>query len=360
MEITSNKREEITLKIQRILNSSFTGPKTQMKIHRDRLNFACPYCGDSHDVHKKRGNLYWKSLAYHCYNSGCSKRHTNLVNFFKDHGETISNKDDLILFLDYIRINQVVVASKDYMQLDIFQNLREYSIPLSVIKEKLKLVSSEENMKIERYLKGRFMHHKLKYFLFDPKEEQLYIFNLTPDLQNTFGWQIRNFKEGREKYVSFNIEKINILILDRKIDLPDDVIIKMNTLSIFFNIATVDFMKPVTVFEGPIDSFLCSNSIAITGLDKPTEMFDDIPTIRYLFDNDYPGRKKMEEKLKMRKTVFMWNKLLRDFKIQPRLANMKSVKDFNDLIKYCWKIKSDAIKNYDQYFTYNPLDIRSV
>jgi hypothetical protein len=128
----------------------------------------------------------------------------------------------------------------------------------------------------------------------------------------------------------------------------------MNTLSLYFNIALVDFMKPVTVFEGPIDSLLCRNSIAISGVDKPTDMFDEIPTIRYLFDNDPAGRKKMEFLLKKRKMVFMWNKIVRDYKVQEK------VKDFNDLLKYCWNRKNEAIQNYDKYFTNNPLDIRSV
>ena len=351
MELTRQNTDDITTKVQRVLYDNFSGPKAAMKPYRDRLNFACPYCGDSNDAHKKRGNIYFKSLSFHCYN--CSK-HSNLVEFFRDHNQSITNTDDLIFYLDYIRQNQVVVPTKDYMQLTVFESLKEYSIPLSEVKKKFNLLNTKESMRIEKYLKGRFMHHNLDYFLFDPKEEQLYIFNLTPDKQSTFGWQIRNFKPGREKYISYNIEKINYIVKERKIELSDDEIIRINTLSIYFNIATVDFMRPVTVFEGPIDSLLCKNSIAISGVDKPTDMFDEIPTVRYLFDNDFAGRKKMEYLLKKRKNVFMWNKIVRDFKVQDK------VKDFNDLLKYCWNRKSDAIKNYDKYFTNNPLDIRSV
>ena len=357
MELTQQKIAEISSKVQKVLLERFSGPKAQLKPFRDRLNFACPYCGDSSDVHKKRGNIYYKSLSYHCYN--CSK-HTNLVEFFKDHNASVTNKDDLIFYLDYIRMNQVVTVTKDYMELDVFENLRKYAIPLSDVKQKMNLVEPKENMRIERYLKGRFMHHKLHYFMYDPKEEQLYIFNLTPDLKSTIGWQIRNFKPTREKYISYNLEKINYLIYDKKIEEADEEMIRMNTLSIYFNILLVDFTKPVTVFEGPIDSFLCSNSLAISGVDKPTEMFDEIPTVRYLFDNDRAGRREMEFKLKRRKNVFMWNKIVRDYKIQPRLANMQNVKDFNDLLKYCWNQKNDAIRNYDKYFTNNPLDIRCV
>lgn len=354
MEITNTQKEQVISKIQRILFDQHSGPKRELKVNRDRLNMACPYCGDSSDPYKKRGNLYWKSLQYHCYNGGCPKRHTNLVEFLKDFHNPISNKDDLIFYLDYIRVNTVVVPTKDYLEMGIFESLISHSIPLETIKERLNLVESHENLRIDRYLKGRFMHQKLHNFMYDPKAEQLYIFNLTPDLKRTVGWQIRNFKPGKEKYISYNLEKINDLVLKKKIDMPNDELMKMNTLSIYFGLMQANFERPVTVFEGPIDSLLCPNSISISGIDKPTDMFDDIPTIRYLYDNDRIGRIEMERKLKRKKNVFMWGKLVRDFKIR------KPVKDFNELIEYCWKQKNDAVKHYGEYFTDNPLDIRSV
>lgn len=359
MEITELQKNQIISKVELVLRDNFSGPKSEVKLHRDRLNFSCPYCGDSTNIHKKRANIYWKNLIYHCYNDGCSK-HTNLVNFLKDYDRSISNIQDLTFLLDYIRTNQVVKVTKEYLEVNVFQELKEYSIPLSVIKKKLNLVDYTESMKLEKYLKARFMHNRLDHFMYSKKMDQLYIFNLTPDKKSTVGWQIRNFNPAMTKYVSFNIEKINHLILDKKIDLSEEQIIKMNTLSLFFGIFYTDFSKTTTIFEGPIDSFLISNSIAITGTDKPTDMFDEIRTIRYLFDNDVAGRRTMEEKLKRRKKVFMWNKLVRDFKIQPRLANMKTIKDLNDLVEYCWKTKNEAIKHIDKYYTENPLDIRSV
>ena len=354
MEITSQQRENITRKVETILHANFNGPKADVRVYRDRLNFACPYCGDGNSAHKKRANIYWKNLLFHCYNGGCPKRHTNLIQFFKDNNQQVSSKEELIQFLDYIRENQVVVPTKEYLQYNTFQSLIDYAIPVDTIKEKLKLKAPSENLRIEKYLKARFMHRRLEYFLYDSVEEQLYIFNLTPDKKSVVGWQIRNFKPGREKYISYTVEKINRIILDRSIEREDEEIIRMNTLSIYFNIMIADFTKPVTIFEGPIDSLLCPNSIATSGSDKPTEMFDEIPTVRYLFDNDVAGRRVMEAKLKRKKSVFMWNKIVRDYKIREK------VKDFNELIEYCWKTQNIAAKHFAEYFTENPLDIRSV
>ena len=359
MEISDHQKSQITNRIESILKDNFTGAKAELKFMRDRLNFACPYCGDSSDQHKKRANIYWKNLMYHCYNDGCRK-HTNIISFFKDFNRTVTNTDDLSFYLDYIRTNQVSVVTKDYLEVNVFHSLKEYSIPLDVIRKKQHLLLPSENIKIEKYLKARFMHYRMEHFMYNEKYDQLYIFNLTPDGKSTVGWQIRNFGAGRTKYVSFNIEKINHMILDRKINASEDEIIKMNTLSLFFGIFSTDFSKTVTVFEGPIDSFLTRNSIAITGSDKPTEMFDDIPTIRYLFDNDLAGRRVMESKLKRKKKVFMWNKLLKDFKIQPIKIGMDSIKDLNNLIEYCWKTKNEAVKHLDKYYTDNPLDLRQV
>jgi hypothetical protein len=354
MELKESQRLNIISRVQSILQAEHQGARTQLKVNRDRLNFACPYCGDSSDQYKKRGNVYFKSLQFHCYNDGCSKRHTDLVTFFRDFNQQVTNKEDLVYYLDYIQTNRVVIPTQDYLEVGVFSNIIKSAIPLDVIKKKFNLQTADENFRIQRYLKGRFMHKKLDHFMYDPFKEQLYIFNLTPDKLHAVGWQIRNFKPGKAKYISYNLEKINQLVLDKPIDLPNEELIKMNTLSLYFGLMHVNFESPVTVFEGPIDSLLYSNSIAIAGLDKPTLMFDDISTVRYLFDNDRPGRIAMESKLKRRKKVFMWNKLVRDFKIR------KPVKDFNELVDYCWKQKNDAVKNIENYFTENPLDIRSV
>ena len=60
-----------------LLKKRFPGDRLKQTFHDagDKLNFACPYCGDSRtDSKKKRGNLYVESGFYKCYNDGCSIR----------------------------------------------------------------------------------------------------------------------------------------------------------------------------------------------------------------------------------------------------------------------------------------------
>ena len=47
----------------------FGNDPQRLKIYQggNRLNFCCPYCGDSKDSKKKRGNLYTDTLTYKCY-----------------------------------------------------------------------------------------------------------------------------------------------------------------------------------------------------------------------------------------------------------------------------------------------------
>lgn len=340
-----------------ILRERFSGEKSSPKLYRDRINFACPYCGDSHGgSHKKRGNIYWKNLKFHCYNGGCPKPHTTVVEFLKDNGKSFNSKDELVNVLDYIRENQVVIPTKDYLEIGIFDELKRGAIPIDEVKQKLGLIDPTQDARIHAYLKARFMHYRMEFFAYDKSKDQLYIFNLTPDRKSVLGWQYRNFgrRTNEAKYVSYNMEKMHLLVREKMLEGSNETVTRLNTLSLYFNIMLTDFTKPVTVFEGPLDSFLCKNAIAISGIDKPIDMFNELPNVRFLFDNDIIGRKKMEELLKRKKSVFMWNKLVRDFKIR------ENVKDLQDLFTYSWKYKNTAVKNYEQYFTNNPLDIRSV
>jgi len=353
MEITTDRQSDIIRKVELIQRKIFSGPKSEVSIFRDRLNIACPYCLDSDNKYKKRGNLYWKTLQYHCYNGGCSKKHTTLVSFMRDFDQPIKNIKDLSFFLEYIEYNRVNIESKDYLQYEVFSNLNEYSITIQELKAKFNLIHPKENKRCLAYLKGRLLHKNLNNFLFSQEQNQLYILNLN-SAGNVLGYQIRNFSQYRQKYISYTIEKINILVKNRNIELESAQISKINTLSLYFGIMFADFTRPVTIFEGPIDSLLLGNSIALSGADKPTQMFDEIPTVRYLFDNDSIGRKIMEKKLRCKKNVFMWGKLVRDYKIR------KKIKDFNELIIYCWKNQNDALRNINEYFTDEPIDIRLI
>jgi hypothetical protein len=292
---------------------------------------------------------------YHCYNGGCGHPHSNFIEFVKDFNESISNLDNLNTFLDYMNNNKydkyTIAAIEEG---EIFSKFKEYGIPLDKIKEKYKLKPITECVKLNKYLRGRLLYHRLSDFMANEDEDKLYIFNFLKD-DIVIGWQIRDMNDRTDnKYKSYTIERINDMVLDRKIEEEDDIVMKMNTFSIYFGIIQADFSRDLTILEGPIDSMFVKNSVATAGIDKSMDIFEDVESVRYLLDNDKVGIKAMEGLLRDKKRVFMWKKLLKDYSIKDK------IKDVNDLVLYCWRNNIDAIKHIDEYFTSNPLDLLNV
>ena len=281
----------------------------------------------------------------------CDK-HTSVIYFLKDFEQGLSKHEDVSTVLDFIAENKVEINSQDYLQIGVFDLLNKYAI------DKDKLFKAKDLKPLQtgsvgfKFVKSRFLIQRLNHFAWSDKDNQLYIFNLTKD-DKVIGYQIRNFTPGRTKYVSYTMEKMHKEVFDKDLKIPG--IEKINTLSLYFNIMLVDLSRNFTIFEGPTDALLYpKNSIALSGINKNSEMFDEIATARYFFDNDAIGRKTMEQKLKRKKTVFMWKKFLKEHKITAQ------IKDFNDLIRHCYFDKNPAYKNLDKYFTTSPYDIINI
>lgn len=335
-------------KIQKILDENFTGEKAKINVYYDRLNFACPYCGDSTDNnYKKRGNLFLKNYTYHCYNDGCPKKHTDLLSFLKDFNNNINNIDDLLKITDIIeqsKRNHSTIVN-NFFEFNTFSVLKEYAIDLQIIKNTFNLVEIKDNIQIETYLKNRLINQYDKY-LYDPIKKQLYIFNLCAP-KKVVSYQIRNFDKYKSKYISYNIENIHRVVFNKTIDVEYDLLNKINVLSLYFNIFSINFRQSIYVFEGPIDAMFLKNSIAVCGVDKNTL---DFANSFYFFDNDSAGKNKMISLIKEKKNVFLWSKLIKNLNIDIY------IKDFNDLLLYLNKNKLNKI-NLKSYFSNNPLDI---
>lgn len=351
-KISVELKEKLLTKIQNVLHSEFHGEKARIKQGYDRCNIACPYCGDSADnVYKKRGNIYWKTLMYHCYN--CSK-HTNVVSFLKDFKSGLNNANEVGTVLDFISQNKVEVKSAEYLEIGVFKTLNDLSISTKEFAKTLSLSKLKPNTVPYKFVKARFLLQRSNHFLYSEKTNQLYILNLTKN-DKVIGYQIRNFEKDRAKYVSYTLEKMYSELGKEIPSKYKDGMEKANSLSIYFNVMIVDLSRTFTIFEGPTDALLYpSNSLALSGINKNSDMFDEIPNARYMFDNDAIGRRTMEAKLKKKKQVFMWKKFIKDYKLNRR------IKDFNDLIRECYFNKNTAYKNMDKYFTTSPYDILNI
>jgi hypothetical protein len=351
IQIPAEERVDLILPpLRNVLIERF-GPQSQrskVKVGRERLNFACPYCGDSHaNANKKRGNIFLNTLSFHCYNCGT---HRTLSSFLKDFNK---------LSEGWTKINQLAIDSvtnfTSHRSVDtervldaLFDvELSKHLFDRDEIKKKLSLVEVE-GTKMQVYLEKRLQRH-FNRFLWDPKGHKLFILNLKGD-DKVIGWQVRNFgkyADNGSKYLTYKWSKAcEVLGLESSVPKVD----LLDKLSYTFNIFNVDFTRPITVFEGPLDSFLFPNSIALASLH--TRIPFESESFRYLLDNDKPGQEKTLEFLKEGKTVFLWKNFLKENDIRINRSKI----DWTDVMVYCY-LNGKRITNVSKYFTDNKYDV---
>jgi hypothetical protein len=344
--------------IQNILNKEFSNQqKRRIDEYADRLNMACPYCGDSSkSVHKKRGNLYFNKLFYICFN--CDKK-TSFDKFAKDFNESIDpqKKLEIIEYLDsVVDYSDYDTDFNDFKVDDLFdiKDLEE----LFNVKDTTPIFDFkpiDEKSGVFKYLIGRgipkHLHkdiYQAKYSKGDEGFEHVIIF-LNRRGDKVLGLQVRNLKEGRRRFfVIYNWESIYKWFNgdDAELDIQKSVI--YNKLSYFFNILNVNFENTITIFEGFLDSLFYPNSVGIVGVNTDLKFLENNNLdLQYFFDNDIAGYNKSEEKLLEGGKVFLWKKLFEDIvskkksddphKLLYRISKVKDLNKLNELVPGSFK-----------------------
>ena len=338
-------REKLITYLQPILNFRFSDnyTKQQISIKHDRINFSCPYCGDSMtNFHKKRGNFILSGKHrgfFKCFNCGIFKR---IDHFFKDY--KIDLKLDAINYLmDNIGDFKTFMGAKyDMSVLLDMENIDKYAINRQEFLRCFGLVEVKDTP-IWSWLKNREQYNQEK-FLYHPFKNYILILNLTQS-GKILGAQKRLFK-GINRFNSFTLSKL-YEHMEKPLQLEDEQINYLDTLSMIFNICLIDFSKSITLFEGAMDAFLFKNSIANTGANK--ELPVDIP-IRFWYDNDETGRKKSIEHIEQGHEVFLWDKFIRDVGLPFRKKY-----DWNDVVIWV-KRNNKQLPLIDNYFSGDHLD----
>ncbi len=350
--VNAELKSRVISSIEEILSREHTDVrKTRVRAMHNRLNFACPYCGDSSDdVSKKRGNLFWNTLQYHCYN--CNK-HAPLNSLLKRFDGRLSNAQDNLDIIDIIKSNKLHVEKAQMMEFELFKRLADLAIDRKAFYDIFDCKPIEQGSSIGyKYLRGRFLGNHLNHFAYDEKRGKLYILNFGRTFNDVIGFQIRNLINRNEKYLSYNIEKIRNYAKLETDFIDEQEADKLNKLSTIFGILHINFQHDFTLFEGPIDAKFMKNTLGLATVARDTSHFDEMPTARYMFDNDKAGKSAMFEKLKKGKRVFLWSKFLKENDL-----DIYNIKDLNDLVKVCYKYKKpEAFKNLDNYFSNNKLD----
>lgn len=346
-DITPEKLAKWKAVINQILDSSHKNfskkeiifyPNT---LNPDRINFACPICGDSiKNTRKRRGNIYLATLTYHCFNGDCLS-HMSLDKFFKHfHYENVLDAGD------YVRIKNGNTFEKKEIDINNFFGIKELLFKRSFIKEKLGFTEIQKGSTLESYLLNRYQSN-FKLFLEETKTGNLIILNCSKDGEYIISFQVRTMKEKttiENKYLSFTYSKVcEFLGIERK-----DDSIKMDKISTYFGIFFINWGLPINVFEGPMDSFLLKNSIGLCSLNNSFNI--ESVEKRFVLDYDPPGKKKSMELLNQGETVFLWGMIINDHKMPQRKKW-----DWNDLVIWC--IQNGKQIDISRYFSNNKLDI---
>ena len=348
----NNTLDNIKNKIQEILNKKFANDsyiKRKIDVYHDRLNFSCPYCGDSRsDVRKKRGNLYLDSLRFHCFNCNHS---AGINRFLSDFNEELSNEDKIAVHeiqQNAKKFEKRVSSTQSSMSMTLLDKL---AIPKDILFKQLGIISPYKDITASNYLKSRMINIKdWKYFAYNPITKELYILNTSP-LDRVIGFQIRQLdpKSHKQRYTSSRLTKIYSDVFNRDIngiverlllkeplgqkyieeeDGVENIVANLDRLSGIFNIMNVNLSQPLTIMEGPIDSLAIANSIALQSAAKHLDgFFDEVENVRYLFDNDKTGKEMSLKKMKNHKKVFLWGQYL------DMIKSKTNIKDINDLQK---------------------------
>jgi len=362
--------------VQKILNKEFANvQKRRINDYTDRLNLACPFCGDSHrNNHAKRGNLYFNRLVFICFN--CDKK-TTFDRMCKEFNEQIDpdKKLEMIEHLDSIMTyndyqNEFVDAKFDNL-IDISDLEKSIELNLTPFSD---FKPIQVNGGIYKYLIGRGIEpdkhkdiYQAKYWKNEDESEWIIVM-LNRRGSKLLGMQVRNLKEGRRRmFKIYNYENIlewvNLAKDEPKqVDINELVI--YNKLSYYFNILNVDFDNMITVFEGYLDSLFYPNSIGLVGVNTDFRFLENSGfDLQYFFDNDEAGFKKSEEKLKEGYPIFLWNKLFDDIVTQKKttdpfslLHRISKVKDINKLCQ----LTPDAFKKLrlPLFFSKDVLDVK--
>lgn len=361
--------------VQKILNKEFSNQiKRRVNDYNDRLNFACPYCGDSHkNQHAKRGNLYFNRFIYICFN--CDKK-TTFDRLCKDFNE-ILDPDKKLEMIEHL--NSVMTYSdyqNDFVDAK-FEDLIDLSELERVFNADLTPISDfrpiQVNSGVYKYLINRGISPELHKNIYQAKywknedEYEWVIVMLNRRDNKVIGMQIRNLKEGKRRFFKiYNYENLlEWVSIGKDIDEKNvSELVIYNKLSYYFNILNVDLYEKITVFEGYIDSLFFPNSIGLVGVNTDYRFLENNNLdIQYFFDNDEAGHKKSEEKIKNGYSVFLWKKLFDDIVNRKKtddpyklLHRISKVKDINKLAE----LVPDPYNKLElfNYFSSNIFDIR--
>jgi len=361
--------------VKDLLKKRFPGDRLKQTVHDagDKLNFACPYCGDSKtDSKKKRGNLYPDRGFYKCYNDGCSIK-VDTTKFVSKYVQTYGLEIPSVQAVEQQWVHLTAKKKKgSLIELLINRNIGSSLLEISYLASRFSLTpckSADPGSRIgqfieDRGLKGLPTFEDCCYF--DSSQNKVYLFNIDLKSKKILGFAIRRLDQiSGPKYLIKNYAELkkNGLITS----MSDEVIGDIDSLNNYFNVFNIDFTKPVFVTEGQIDAMFLRNAIATTGVSKSKLLLENLlskQSALIFFDSDLAGKRQSIELIKKGYRVFLWSKVMMDlkskYKVNQRTVSL--IKDVNDLFQFIHSREEgftfDEFNDFVlHYFSESPLDL---
>jgi hypothetical protein len=342
---------------QRVLNSEFPDnrEKSRTYLSVNKFNFSCPYCRDSaKDPRKKRGYIFLDTLHFKCFNGGCGV-FRDILQFFEDW-----NVSDDITSEEKVTVYQILQDNKKHrisiqkVDLDLFfeKDINEYLVPRDSLLKKMGWTEVKGTPAMP-YLLGRFQTPD-KRFAWDPHRKKLILFNLNSDETLVLGMQTRKMDDSKmgSKYLTYKLSKIwsSFMEIDDEIFLNDCIMFE--PISTIFGIANLRFDEKITIFEGPMDSWLFPNSVGLCSIENKFPF--DIDNKRHFLDFDKTGIEKSMSLLAEGEEVFLWTLFIKENNLP---ENRKW--DLNSLVMYLRK-NEKKVKRLENYFSSEKWDMINV
>ena len=285
------------------------------RVKTNLYNFRCPICGDSKKhKNKARGYIYSHKadMNFKCHNCGAS---SSLSNFIK----TL----DPVLYKQYIFEK---FKDRNTGKGSVYEEPK-FDFKKPVFKKKLDLPRASEVEIANNYLLKRgldptkfyftdkfreWVNTKKKTFDYIKKDESRIIIPMYDENKTLIGFQGRSLGPNSVKYITvmLNEEAPKIYGLD-----------------------TIKTEKPIYIIEGPFDSSLIENSVAMCGSDIDIRTFGWSDYI-WVFDNEPRNREIVN---RISKTIDRGDKVV----IWPDFVEEK---DINDMVQRGHNV-SDVLKS---------------
>jgi len=362
-------------RIHNIVNNFHKNPdKKNLKFYPNnkpkRINFACPYCGDSEKIATKyRGNVWLNSMMFTCFNCGIKKSFTK---FCEDHNEQIDIEDKIKI---YKYIDSKTYSNDDYS----IKSLDK----LIDIKEWVKIMNNHKKSwltNISEVKPGSIVHQYLtidrNLFNHDFIFQGIYrkfrdngkiwqtpvLINLNRSKDKLLGIQIRNLEKFKAKRFYKIIEFEDLYNFINPSPLDEIEAIPYNKLSHFYNILNINFENKITIFEGFLDSLFFPNSIGMVGANNDEDLLkflieaDEDLKLQFFYDNDEDGNNKANKMIDRGYSVFLWKLLFKNiieksnnkYKMELKLNN---IVDLNDIVNFYKNDKIYQELKLDNFFS---------